>query len=332
MIIRPIEIKDLETLITFAFTAHLGITSLPRNEETLQERLELSVASFQKKVETPGKEIYLFVLEDNGQVIGTSGIEARSGQICPLCLYSIEDEMITVLSHKTSIKWLKPVHYFPGPTEIGALYLSKDHRKSGLGKLLSLSRFLFMRAFPERFTDTVFALMRGYILPGEVSWFWEHVGRKFYDVDFKTFMEFHDQDCHFIPTILPKYPLNAAFFSPDAVQAMGRVHPHTEPAVRLLKREGFDFTAEIDAFDGGPKMEAKKEGIRTFKDSQLLSLYAVETSLPQQTEMLIANNRLDFRACLGQVEKLSDKKIILQKSHADLLQVKVGDTVRVIDV
>ena len=73
MVIRPIRAEDYAELYDIAVESGHGFTSLPVNDELLQRKISRSEASFAKKVEKPGDEGYLFVLEDpeTGAVVGT---------------------------------------------------------------------------------------------------------------------------------------------------------------------------------------------------------------------------------------------------------------------
>ncbi len=53
---------------------------------------------------------------------------------------------------------------------------------------------------------------------------------------------------------------------------IGRVHPNTEPALGMLKAEGFGFKDYVDIFDGGPLIECATDEIRAVRDSQVLVL------------------------------------------------------------
>lgn len=81
MVIRPIRAEDYPELYDIAVESGHGFTSLPVNDELLQRKISRSEASFAKKVDKPGDEGYLFVLEDpeTGAVVGTSAIEAAVG-------------------------------------------------------------------------------------------------------------------------------------------------------------------------------------------------------------------------------------------------------------
>ena len=76
MIFRRVSIADVDSLLQLAIASGFGMTTLPKDPDLLQQRIQWSVDSFAKAVEWPIHEYYLFVLEDSetGQVVGTSGI------------------------------------------------------------------------------------------------------------------------------------------------------------------------------------------------------------------------------------------------------------------
>ncbi len=53
---------------------------------------------------------------------------------------------------------------------------------------------------------------------------------------------------------------------------IGRVHPNTEPALAMLKAEGFSYQGYVDIFDAGPAIEAETDKIRAIAESQNLVL------------------------------------------------------------
>ena len=83
-LIRPIEQKDFAALYQIAKSLVL-VSPLPVDKTLLQNKIEISQKSFATKVSRAGDEGYLFVLEDTltGQILGTSGIEAKVGVTDP---------------------------------------------------------------------------------------------------------------------------------------------------------------------------------------------------------------------------------------------------------
>lgn len=330
--IRPIESKDFEAMVRLAFSANLGITNLPKNEKRLKNYLELAESSFKKKSDFNESNLYLFILEDfeSGMVGGICGIFSMTGFPDPLYYYKIVSSPVekSFSEMPSSIETLKVVSYKTGPTEICSLYLDQKFRKEGLGRLLSFSRFHFIASFKERFCKTVFAEMRGFIDEKQESPFWNGLGRHFLDIDFSSLMAWRDLGIHFLPHILPKHPIYIALLNPDAKNAIGKVHPRTEPAMHLLLEQGFKLTKEIDPFDAGPRILAKTEEILEIKNSSLHEITEIKTITGKGMQVLLSNNRLDFRACFGEIKQRRKGGWILDRKASQALQVEVGDKVR----
>ncbi|MDX2187352.1 MAG: arginine N-succinyltransferase [Opitutaceae bacterium] len=314
---RPIRPDDLPALVRLTRGIAGGLTSLPPNEAFLRERIDDSVRSFSPLVRKPGAEHYLFVLEDlaSGALVGTSGIAARVGGYEPFYTYEVRTERYCHapihVDREVGVLHLKQLHR--GPSEIGSLYLDPNYRRDGLGRLVSLARFLFMAAFPARFDDTVIAELRGYLDQRGRSPFWEAVGRHFfghdyYDADVRSGLG----DKAFIADLMPRHPIFVPLLPGDVQAVIGKVHHDTRPAEALLKAEGFAATNEVDIFDAGPVMRAELKRVRTL--AQRVVVAPVPGEPPTGAPLcLISNLSLDFRACLApfstETRELSPKVI-----------------------
>lgn len=76
----------------------------------------------------------------------------------------------------------------------------------------------------------------------------------------------------FIAELMPKFPLYTCFLSEGARSVIGQVHPDTEPALAMLKGEGFSYQGYVDIFDAGPAIECETGKIRAVRDSEALVL------------------------------------------------------------
>jgi arginine N-succinyltransferase len=330
MIVRPIRKDDLDAFERLAFTSSLGITNLPKNRAILEQKIETSLAAFAKNIERPDNEKYIFVLEDtkNKVIGGTCGLVSQTGVSTPVYCYRLQN--VELKHDPRTIQVLKPIAYKNAPSEIMGLYLHPNFRKGSLGKLLSLSRLLFSAAFKKRFRHSFFANIRGVITEDNISPFWDAVGRNFLNINYSELMKKVETGREFIQDILPKHPLYLPLIRDNALEVIGKPHAKSLPAFTMLEKEGFHFDNEIDVFDGGPYITAKTSHIRTIKKSLVAKLKAVKDETIQGDKYLLSNERLDFRACLGRVEFVNKKHIILESQVADSLKVKPGDNVRYI--
>jgi arginine N-succinyltransferase len=236
IVIRPIKRKDQGIFAEFSFESLLGMTNLPRNRDRLLDKIIHSEASFLENVQEPGQEEYYFVLEDltTGRIGGTCGILAQSTQSFRYC-YRIET-IITHAKHISAPKELKVLKVVTNPataSEVCALYLQPTFRHSGQGRLLSLSRFLFIAAHRQRFRKKIVAEMRGYIDQRQISPFWDGIGRHFCDLSFVELMAQIDLDHNFIPEILPQHPIYISLLPQETQEAIGKTHDSTKPAYQM---------------------------------------------------------------------------------------------------
>lgn len=333
-IIRPIAQKDAETFVDIAFQAGIGMTSMPKNRDILLQRVAESEAAFAKQVKEPDNESYLFVLEDvkTGKLGGTCGIVAKTGINAPLFFYHLESlaNKTSIIPNPSPIPIMRVVHYYDFPTEICSLYLLSDFRHSGLGKLLSLSRFLFIAAFTERFDKMVFAEMRGFVNSDNTSPFWEGIGRHFLDMEYESIMHLRDEENLDIESFMPRYPIYIHLLSQEVRESIGRIHNNTQPALSMLAQEGFRLSGEIDVFDGGPKIEAETKEIRTIKHSNVAKVDEITNQEIEGPRYILSNDNLNFRACYSSLKRNGTKGVTLPAETAKALQLKKGSMVRFI--
>lgn len=332
-VLRPVRETDLPALVTLARATGGGLTTLPPDAEFLDERIHESLRAFSPRVRKPGGEYYLFVLEDSatGEVVGTSGIASRVGGYEPFYSYEIRTERYVhrPLKIEKEIATLHLKESHRGPSEACSLFLRADHRREGNGRLLSLARFLFVGAFRRRFTDTIIAELRGYIDQTGRSPFWEAVGRPFFEFDFyRADVLSGLGEKEFIADLMPDHPIYVPLLPPEVQAVIGRVHQETEPALTLLRAEGFTATKEVDIFDAGPLVRAEVAELRTVRLAQTAKLREI-VPLPSADEArshLLTNGALDFRACLGTVLPRGDG-VALAQPLAEALRLRVGDIV-----
>lgn len=334
-LVRPIEEKDLRSLLDFANESSLGMRSLPKNPSLLEEKIHHSIESF-LGIKNPRKvAIYLFVLEDlvNGKMIGCSGITEKTGLDRPLCYYALE-KMKHTSSHLRLVEEmeiLRPTTQWHGPSELISLYIKKEFRNLKLGPLISLSRFLFIASFKELFTDTIIARLRGVInlITNKIP-FWEEIGPHF-SLDSSTeILKKLEKDRRRIEELLPPYPIYTSMLTPRARALLREIHESTMPAFTMLKKQGFTLTNYVDLIDAGPTISARKEDILAISSSCVKKVLKVQDSLSKVNKRaLISNVNKNFRATLIDIDP---EEVILPPSLAHFLQVGVGDLIRIMEI
>lgn len=330
MVIRTIEKKDQTLFSELACDKLLGITNLPIEQEKLLEKIAHSEKSFSKEVTKPEQEEYYFVMEDlnTGKIGGICGILANARQSHLFC-YKILS-LYQNSKHLYIPKILQLIKVFSTPgnrSEVCSLYLLPNFRHSGHGRLLSLSRFLFIAAHRHRFAKHIVAELRGYNSSGK-SPFWSAVGAHFCHLSFEEVMAKLNHDRSFISDFIPKYPIYISLLPQEAQEAIGKVHEETKPAFNMLMNEGFQMTNQIDIFDGGPTLLAKTASIRSVKESALIKIEITQDSLVEENEYLLSNERIDFKVCSARLYIKNKQWGVIHSDVAQALNIKKGDTIR----
>jgi arginine N-succinyltransferase len=333
MLIRPIQSEDLDDLKELAKTTGGGFTTLPSDVALLEDKINQSLRAFDAKVKKPGGESYLFVLEDaeHSHIVGTSGILSKVGGFEPFYTYKIKTE--TLCDAELNVNKAIPVLHLSGnhngPSEVCSLFLRPDYRRGGLGRLLSLSRFLFMAEFPVRFDKNVISELRGVIDENGKSPFWECVGRHFFGTDFyqADYLSGLGKK-EFIANLMPKHPVYVPLLPYNVQAIIGKVHRETLPALELLSQEGFVFDNEVDIFDAGPTVTAPLGAIRSVKESHKVEVGDIATVIADPANLILSNARLDFRACVGHLKLLDNGKAQITRETAKDLGVTVGEKIR----
>ncbi|MFJ4144375.1 arginine N-succinyltransferase [Pseudomonas sp. NPDC089734] len=332
MIVRPVRSSDLPALIELARSTGAGLTTLPANEQRLAHRVGWAEKSFRGEAERADAD-YLFVLEDDdGRVIGISAIAGAVGLREPWYNYRVG---LTVsasqeLNIYREIPTLFLANDLTGNSELCSLFLHSDSRTGLNGRLLSKARMLFIAEFPKLFGNKIIAEMRGMSDENGRSPFWESLGRHFFK------MEFSQADYltgvgnkAFIAELMPKFPLYTCFISEDARSVIGRVHADTEPALTMLKSEGFNYQGYVDIFDAGPAIECETTKIRAVHDSQTLVL-AIGTPGDDAPQFLIYNRkREDGRITVGPA-RMAAGTLVVDPTTARRLRMSPGDNVRAV--
>ncbi len=333
MLFRNAEPKDLDAIYQLALNSGIGVTTLPKDKEFLQQRLELAANSFKKELRQPAGEYYFFVLEDqtDKKIIGTSAIEASLGY--DLAFYSYKLTQHTTISQTPPLRhdfnMLNLVNDYEGHSELCTLFLEPYFRKQHNGLLLSLARFLFMAQHPHRFHATVIAELRGVSNDKGDSPFWNGLGRHFFRLTFAEVDRLTTStNKQFIADLMPKHPIYVELLPKDAQKVIGQPHPSTRPALAILEREGFSYNNYIDIFDGGPTIEAPLLHIRTIAASRLWQIQSINENV-HSLPFVIANTELHFKATISSISCNEDSKMcIINKNTADLLKLERGDYLR----
>ncbi len=106
---------------------------------------------------------------------------------------------------------------------------------------------------------------------------------------------------------------------------IGRVHPDTEPALAMLREEGFKVVDMIDIFDGGPVVSCQRDEIAAVRRTVELPVIEIADHL-DAPESILASRQGGFRAMIGPARQ-TDTGIIIPDIVALTLGVREGDPV-----
>lgn len=333
--IRAASHHDLQHIYEMAKRTGGGFTNLPPDRKALTAKLERSAQGFARTAETPGDDLFFFVLEnaETGEVRGTCQIFSAVGQKWPFYSYRIGalTQHSAELERTFRADILNLSTDLEGATEVGGLFLHPGERAGGLGMLIARSRYLFIRNHRPRFADRTLAELRGVIDEAGGSPFWDGVAGRFFGMNFQEADEFNARfGNQFIADLMPKHPVYIAMLSDHARAVIGLPHPSGRAAMRMLETEGFAWENYIDIFDGGPTMTVRTDQIRSIREAEDSRVVALDPGLGEETggeKRLVAVGTLaDFRCAYGFVAQ-QDDGLTLDPTCAALLAVEPGMTV-----
>jgi arginine N-succinyltransferase len=284
--------------------------------------------------------VFRVLVDPEEGLVGISGMVSKVGGFEPFYTYRLETEVhiSQSLQKRVDNETLHLVQEHNGPSEIGSLFLAPAHRRGTNGRLLSLSRFLFMADHPQYFDEFVLAEMRGRIDHQGQSPFWEAVGRHFFRMEFPHADYLVMKDKVFLAELMPRHPIYVSLLPKAAQEVINQVHPDSAPALHLLESEGFERNGMIDIFEGGPVVSCRRQHIRTIRDSEWIRIVAIgQGKKPHSLECnhagtpgyLLSNGKTQgFRACVSHPLITADG-VEISLETAAALQVSKGDHVRV---
>ncbi len=328
--VRSATEEDVDALAELAESIDGNMTTMPRDREGMSTRLQRALTSFEPDRELRGDELYLFVLEDDdGEIIGTSAIYSNVGLDRPFYSYKISKitKSSPELEMRLDTEILSPVNDYTGVAEVGGLYVRPDRRGRGRGSLISLSRFLFLATHRERFPEQVLAEMRGFTNDEGRSPFWDAVGRKFFQLELSDADVRSAKEYRFIADLLPRYPLYVDLLPTEAQNVIGVPHPGAEPALAMLKREGFRFHGYVDIFDAGPTMDAHIDDLLAVRDGVTAPIETRSMSPEGARSILVCAGRLGEFRTIASSGLISEDRIVVDEAAAAALDVATGELV-----
>lgn len=328
-IIRPVNHDDLNQVVDLA--KQFNLLNLPGDKKVIGEKIDRSEHSFAGKLPKHQSE-YLLVVEDVEEkaIVGSSLVLAKHGnEEVPHSFFKIfkRDHFSQDLGIGFIHQVLRFQLDFDGPTEIGGLLVDKSYRRrpEKLGKQISLSRFLYMGLYPEKFEERVLCELTPPLTDEGRSEFWEALGRRFTGLPYQEADLLSQSHKEFIESLFPQDDIYLCLLDAKARLVLGRVGEATKPAQHLLESIGFNYLDEVDPFDGGPHYGANTSEILPIKYGKKLKVSEFKDASYKEAS-LVATTGDDFKAGLASVDIRGGEVAIAPKVR-QLLGVETGEIV-----
>jgi len=239
------------------------LLNLPAQKRLIESKVERSIKSFAGEL-GKGEAEYLFVVEDieADLVAGCSMILAKNGtQSSPNFSFKVlkKERFSRELGVGFIHQILRLSTNTDGPTEVGGLVVDRGYRRrpEKVGRLISLSRFVYIGMERARFEEDLHSEMAPPLTEEGRSEFWEALGRRFTGMPYQEADQISSQNNGFIQSLFPEEDIYLALLDSKARLVLGRVAEETQAALHLLNRIGFKYKDEVDPFDGGPHLGCK---------------------------------------------------------------------------
>ncbi len=332
IIVRTAQESDLDDVFVLAEQAFPGMTTLPPDREVLAAKLANSVRSVNRSVIEPATETYFLVMEDTelNKVVGTAAVIACLGSKDEFYSYKLNrvTQSCKELNKRVSVQTLNLSNHFEGYSEVATLYLDKDYRKNGNGKLLAKTRYLFMAQFRNRFPEGVMADLRGYFDDEGNSPFWNAVGSHFFEMDFAEadlYGAVHGNQ--FIADLMPKQPIYVNMLPHDAQAVIGKPNNVGKPAMKMLENEGFRWNGHVDIFDAAPSVDTKIDDIETIKHSHRAEVIGISEYEGDPLAFIASSDISSFRSCAATIS-IEKGGVRLPRDVMKALDIELGDEIR----
>lgn len=317
-IVRSVRESDFNDVMALA--RQFTLLNLPADTKVLKDKIHRSRESFAGQREKASAE-YLFVLEDTEvqRVIGTCLILAKHGTPQePHYYFKIAEKR-----HQSQGLGVGFIHNVlrlgenvNGPTEIGGLLLDHSYRRrpEKLGRFLSMSRFIYMGLFPDRFEEEVLCELTPPLTDEGRSEFWEALGRRFTGMSYTEADKLSHLHKDFIKTLFPSEDIYLCLLDSQARIVVGDVADATRPAKHMLEKIGFKYRREVDPFDGGPHYGVRLEQITPIQKGERAKAEKGGKHL-KDLALLGYQEGGEFMCVQSQIQL--DKKSVFIRAHGD---------------
>lgn len=322
-LLRPAKLSDIGHIERIAHESGDLVCTLPNQREHLLQKIERSIASFEQEVWSPGQELYFFVLEESmtGQILGTGAINALAGFREPF--YAFRNDILIHSSRELKIHnrihALTLTHDLSDHSQLSSFFIIPSLKNTDYPSLITLGRLLFMSVQSHRFTNEWMAVMPGVADAKGHAPFWEHVGRKFFGIDYSQ-VEYYNgtRDKTFIAELMPHYPLYVPLIDGRAQEVMGQVHPDAELQFNLLTEQGFEADKYVEIFDAGPIVTVSPNVLPIWRKHKEVKIKLSVTNDGFERVLIGAQTKVGFCAVIAN-GKLNEDEVWVEASTLEQL-------------
>ena len=330
-VVRLVKTSDLQQVTKLIKKTGMGMTTMPKNKKEVQERIEWSIASANKKSANPNKDTYLFVLENDKKIIGISAIYTSISKDKPSVFFKLKTIKLSSATYnfEKEAETLQ-LHLLHKPySELGTIFIDPASRGRGRGSLLSFARLQLIASHQARFDKKILVEIRGWKDKNGKSYFWESFSKAFFNLDFFSIDRLSYIDNNFITESVPKFPFMVELLSRRVQKVLGKPHPNAMPALSMLSKQGFKSNGLVDILDGGPCMEVLAKNIPIVKSSIKVKV-DVKRSVNFSNYGFIINFSLNnYRVVRENYNLINSNTIEISQKTAKALEISSGDEVRI---
>lgn len=323
VVLRTARASDTAALCELARLGGPGFTNLPAEKGALGRKLEASERALEDEGAREAGAAILFVVEQAGELVGTSCVFPRVGAEWPFYSYRLTRQAAQSVAagRRKAQTVLNLANDFDGEAEVGGLLVRPDRRGRALGELAARARYLFIAAHRGWFGRRVIAELRGWQDSGGRSPVWDAIGRHFYGMEFAEADRFGALSGNqFIADLGPRHPLYVSLLPRPAQEALGRPHDDGRSAYEMLLREGFRAGDYVNIFDGGPTLVADIDAVRTIREAVPVTLERVaEGGSPAVAS---AGRGRAFRVAMGHADPVAG---LVSPTLAERLRIAGGE-------
>ena len=167
--------------------------------------------------------------------------------------------------------------------------------------------------------------MRGKANPDGSVPFWDAVAGRFIPTDFATVDTMSTVSKQFIEEMMPQHPIYLDLLSQQVRDGIGKVHDETQPAIKMLKREGFTETDMVDIFDAGPVISCDTNKIKAVNRCREMRVASIGDADGPSSKVIVASRAGGFTSVLTDAS-LDGGELTLGPAEAAALDVQPGSS------